>query len=320
MTRPPEIRFGPRVLFRRTLPALTFLPIPGKFIVFFNVLTGIIGLAIVGGSSYVWATYNKNGFDALLAMSTVYIGVAAGVGPFLFSFMGCYGAYANKKSLLFFYLFLLFVILALEIAVAVLFGIYSGQISENSKLSSNSAVESANTVFAVTVNNGVVSTYTYCCSGCGTPPCAPVAVSNDFTVGNCNNTVSFPNNCEVAETCADAPSAPACYQSTDNVAPTVVPTLEVAPAVCLALTNVKFTPTNNTMSLVESPLVGPFTTATSASCGRGSVAQFRTDMYDVAAQYGQTMIIVFSVLAAVQALVLGCGTYIVCCGKKDLNE
>mmetsp|Transcript_28609 Transcript_28609/g.58471 ORF Transcript_28609/g.58471 Transcript_28609/m.58471 type:complete len:297 (+) Transcript_28609:81-971(+) len=293
--------------------------VSANIVIAYNVLTALMGLAIMGGSIYAWVTYNANGFDALVSMATIYVALAVGTMVFLMSFMGCYAAKNDKRALLIIYLFFLFLILLIEIAGAVVFAMFAGRLDANNSLTSSSTVEDAVAETAIRVNNGALSIYATCCSGCGADVCK-TELTNDFTVTACGTTSDpFASNCTVVETCVAQPGAQACYQSTEagqNL--TSVPPTDIAPAVCATLTETSFTPENNTFAYDASPLVGAFASnAKSSSCGRGDPFVFRNNMYEYAAGYATTVMIIFAVFAGLQFLVFLAGCYVVCCGNKD---
>jgi len=209
-----------------------------------------------------------------------------------------------------------------EIAGAVVFAIFSGNLDANNQLTSSSTVESAVSATAIQINNGVLSIYATCCSGCPDSICDET-VANEFTSLICETpesaTAAFSTNCTLVETCAAAPGAEACYQSVEEgVNLTTVPPEAIAPGVCVSLQETEFLSSNTTLGFTTSPIVGVFANdPKSSSCGRGDPFLFRSNMYEFAAGYAQTVMIIFAVIAGIQFFVFLAGCYVVCCAAKD---
>src|SRR5690242_5969988 len=117
---------------------------------------------MLGFGIYAAVTFQE-GWDTFVTLSAVYAGIAAGVVMVLVSFLGCAAASKNQnKGIVFCYFLLVSLILGLQVGAAVVIMQYSGFIADQNGLVSSELISSGS--FAL--NNGILSTYTACCSGC----------------------------------------------------------------------------------------------------------------------------------------------------------
>jgi len=274
----------------------------GKLIFAFNMITLFLGLIMIGVAAYVWVGFSK--YSALISLEAIYTGFAAGIAVSVCSFMGAYGAYADKKAILFLYLFIVFAVFGLQVAAAVIMAQYQGTISKNSRIPTD---EITNT-FAIAANNMMASTYTTCCSGCGTVNVCNVKPEVPIDGPYCNATALTPEciyvyNCPVGEVC---------YKNSTG---STLPTDSVDISVCSGL---KLIPYKNGTS--ESFIVGPYVNTTSMACGHGDPVQFKAMLYGFADSVFNYFVIVFGVLAGINGLILFCGTYIIVFQKRSMKD
>jgi hypothetical protein len=221
----------------------------------------------------------------------------------LVSFLGCAAAKKNQsKTLVCCYLLFVTAILGLQIAAAVLAMQYYGVINESQGLASNDLINS----LSIELNNGILSTYTACCTGCpsnASPACNNAAA---FFANTTNpNCVGQSVTCSQVQVCGNAVTND-CYVFAP-AATVKVPPVQVDLGLCTLFTSL--TDTNNTA------LVGP---AGSGSCGKGNPATFQTNVELYFSSRFYWVAVAFCIIAGIQLLVVLLSTYILCCiTRKD---
>jgi len=274
----------------------------GKIIMFFNAITLLIGLIMIAAAAYVWVGFSK--YDALISMTAIYAGLAGGIIITLVSLAGFYGAYADKRAILFLYLIFVALVFGLQIAAAVIFAQYQGQIAKTSSIPTDEIVDT----FSISANNMMLSTYTTCCSGCGPNVCnVEPAVPEDGPF--CSYNATEPAQCIYVYNC---PVGEVCYVNSTS---TTIPVFSIDVSVCTGLKQLAYV--NGTKS---SPIVGPFIGNDKDSCGKGDPLLFRTLLYGFANSVFDYSVIIFGVLAGVQGLILIAGIYIICFAKKSMKD
>jgi hypothetical protein len=115
-----------------------------------NTIFALMGICIIGISSYGLATFEQ-WKDYMSGSTSLIVGVVFGIFVFLISLMGCVGAVKQNKGCLGIYLFFEFIICVVMIIASALVFTYGG------------GVKRGDTVVGRTVNNIVFESYKGCC-------------------------------------------------------------------------------------------------------------------------------------------------------------
>ena len=261
------------------------------FMVFVDVITFLLGIAILGLTIYVVVDYSS--FGTLVSFDTIYISIAVGVALIIVSIIGCIASQKGYKHLLCCYLFIVTAALAAQIAGTVLISRYAGQIDKQNKFLSGSITDAADRE----LNNAILSTYVACCIGCpAEQACTNIRPYYNLTLGNCfanNNTV-----CDPVPTCGVDPNQDGCFINPG----TSIPPVNIDEALCNTFKTFK----NGT----DIALVGP---ATTGSCGGGDPNTYLNDVVDYFNSGFYWFIVGFGILCGIQALNLIAALFVLCC-------
>jgi len=214
----------------------TLVAVGRTFLVVVNLISAILGLLLCAGGAYLYVEYENN-FDALVSPAPIIGVIVAGFVLFLITMAGVYGAVTGKRSILIVYLVFVIILVAMEIAAAVIFLNYLKSIENSNSADSSSLQDSTE----IAINNFILRTYNTCC----------------FIDENCENELNI-NICQLVDTCDNTaiPGTP-CVQaeSVENV--------DIG--VCTALANFK---------TGGESIVGPVELTNTVTCGGGDPEQF----------------------------------------------
>jgi hypothetical protein len=253
------------------------------FLVFLNGLTFLMGMFVLASSIYIASVFSQ-GWEVVISLDTVWLGIAAGVGLVFVAAIGLGAAGNNNHNLLWIYLVLQLLITAILIGASVLvFAAYNGYISEAATVKDSISIKSAS---AIALNNGLLSSYTACCSGCHFGCNNARTFYNYTTPAPCLNETCLPvlacdsdSTTVIAELLAGNITGNftevlgllnACYIPDQGNTTTVMrnPPYVIEQSICSAL------------GLVDgpngAPLVGPVSNG--KSCGGGVPATYRTQV------------------------------------------
>src|SRR5438045_580315 len=122
-------------------------------LVFLNAITFIMGMFLLASCIYVASVFSQ-GWEVVVSLDTVWLGIAAGIALIIVSGIGLGGSEQNNHRLLLAYLFLHVLITALLIgACTLIFAAYNGYITEASVKKSTSI----STTDAIALNNGLLA-------------------------------------------------------------------------------------------------------------------------------------------------------------------
>lgn len=235
-------------------------------------------------------------FEQIINLNTIYITVVVGVALIFVAALGCFASQKGHKCLLFVYLVIVFSALIAQIASAILVGQYLGKIND---VPNTGYITD---VFSIQVNNGILSTFTACCTGCPDSPVDTTVCQVGMTapyysrpLANCNSTLGQPA-CKYVRKCDVGYSNSSCFAGTV----TQVPPLNPDGAFCA--TFAAFSVNNRT-------IVGPYSTG---SCGGGSPSAYMSTVVSYINSQYRYIIIAFSVLCGLQALNFLASFYLVC--------
>jgi len=99
------------------------------FLIMFNLVTMLLGIIVFAFSLYVKGNFAEAGWNAVLSMQAVWVGVFGGLIMCGVSCLGCYSAKKNKKSYLCWYLLCVIILLCLQIGATVTMFNYAGVFS-----------------------------------------------------------------------------------------------------------------------------------------------------------------------------------------------
>lgn len=267
---------------------------------FFNFVTLVLGAAMVGCGSYVAASFS-NGWESLVSINAVYAGIAAGAILIIVSVIGCCAAKRDQsKCLVFVYAVLIVAALAIQIAAAVVVFEYSNSLAGSDTWVSGNLTDSNQR----TINNGLLSSFTACCSGCPSG-------------GVCNNAQPFFNetlaNCQSGTiTCSQVPICATTSSADCFVYPASTPANEllnpstyIDAGMCTILSGL----TQNGTKLVGHVDVG--------SCGGGDAGQYVNNVTEYFSSSFQWLAIAFAVLAGIEFIIILCTLVIMCCSSRS---
>lgn len=266
-----------------------------KILIGLNSLFFILGAAMFAGGIYLQVEGAK--YAGLYDSTAVWMLGGAGLGILLVSLMGCYGANERKAFYLGCYALLLFLLIVVQAVGAYFMFTYIGTIQAIDSGAVSSAISD---VLAQQINNGVLSSYTKCCSGCSTAGACTREAAVE-AIGN--STANCPASaCTAVEACPETNPPAACFVFLDG------DTVETPPfildtAVCTAL---------QTITYNETLLVGP---AADGSCGGGVPKNYQNAVNGWAASQFGWFVVAGAVLAALQLLLLGAAMVAICKGR-----
>jgi len=269
------------------------------FMIFIDVITFLLGLAVIAAGVYVIITLQ----DAAFPVTDIYIEIGIGLALIFISFLGCFATRRGNSIALVFYLIIVIGALAAQIAAAILTANFLGAVK---------GITVPTTIISNTFNHVLVdsmlSVYTNCCSGCPNSTALPDHCNNipsdllDKSTSFCNITANV--------ICANVPQCINVFNPSDaNVTGCFFdvknyPPYQYVPQVCEVFKR---------LSNGSIPIVGP---ADLGSCGAGSPVVFENQIVAFANQNGKYFIIAFSILAALQAINIIVGLTILCCSSN----
>jgi hypothetical protein len=214
----------------------------------------------------------------------------------LVSGLGIAAGWSDKPDTCLVSLYACFVmaILAVQIGAAVVLLQYSGTLVIQNSLISADLTSTA----SIEINNGVLSAYTACCSGCpligGVPYCNNAApFFANITTSNCANQTN--TVCQLVPPCSLSQND-TCYQyPPSTVIPppaNLIPAIKIDKTLCTILSKVSV---NGTL------IAGPSDTG---ACGGGDPAKFQQDVNKYFSDSFYWVAIGFCVIAGIQALVI----------------
>ncbi|KAH9255590.1 hypothetical protein BASA81_006420 [Batrachochytrium salamandrivorans] len=254
---------------------------------------------MVGCGAYVAASFS-NGWESLISINAVYAGIAAGALLIIVSMIGCCAAKKDQnKCLVFVYAVLIIAALAIQIAAAVIVFDYSNALAGSENWVSGSLTDSTQ----VSINNGVLSSFTACCSGCPTGGvCNNAQAFFNHTLENCqSNTIT----CSQVPICATGTSSDCfVYPPSTPANKLLNPSTYIDAGVCTILSDL----TQNGTKLVGSVDVG--------SCGGGNAGQYLNNVNEYFSSNFKWLAIAFAVLAGIEFLIIVCTLVIMCCSSR----
>lgn len=264
-----------------------------------NTVTLALGAAMLGCGIYVLVNFGA-GWDTVISVSAVYAGIAAGVIMLIVSLLGCAAAQKNQnKCLVFTYAVLVCIALALQIGAAVVVYDYSNILAGNDTLISGELTQQVD----ISVNNGLLSAFAACCSGC--PSCNNAAAFYNQTLPNCDSTEI---TCDQVAPCTSTEDTVCYVYGVNATQPVPVPPTKIDIGMCTVLADL----TQN-----GTKIVGP---VDEGSCGAGSAAQFVQNFNDYFSASFKWLAISFAVLAGLQFLVIVASLTIMCCSSREVTE
>lgn len=259
-----------------------------------------MGVSMIIASSYARAQMSSDSWGNLVnAQVAAGLGIATGLFTLVLSVFGCVGAAAKQKRMLCCYLCGLFIVLIFQIAAAGTMGLYANALSYRDERGVNASSASLTFPPDVAVNNGVLSVFVKCCTGC------PGAICNNPTPNSFSN-VTLPycvgnNTCQTILPCG-ANSGRKCFVYPTGQQP-IVPPVYVPDSLCSGLTSVW---------VGNRYVVGP---APQGSCGGGDPVQFMQDMDTIVGYSLDGVAGFFTFVAVIEGFALVAGLYLVFCAK-----
>ena len=275
---------------------------PKKLIYVENVLTFLLGCALLAFSIYVCAFdrarararrhaavltrarsagINYAPWAAFVSMNAVYIGVAAGSSLMVVACIGISAANRKSFTMLLVYAAICVAVLALTSAAAIL----SMSIAQTLNAASGTSPVPSSVVDTTLRNmyDEILSAYIVCCEGC-----VPAqACSNTNVPQTANGTVYCPvGDCAAVSVCPSSANANSCFSSSTTVIPPQAPDVTV----CMFFTQISG-------SADGARIVGAVVTG---ACGAGSPDTFVTDMTNYFAPKLTYAAIGFCVVAGIQ--------------------
>jgi hypothetical protein len=266
-----------------------------RFLYLVNFATMLVGGALLGLAIYVRIFYT-DGWGPVVPVNSITMALAAGALMMVASLYGCCAAQQGHKGLLLLYLCFISGILALQVSAAALTFQYSqGLTSQEMHVSSDILDAGRNAL-----NDGVLSTYVACCSGCPLPASGCTNSQAPFyNMSNANCASSRNVTCTYPQVCnASANITQGCFTSL------VVPSILIGSDVCSTFEGVA---PNGV------PLVGPID---SGGCGGGKPGAFQLSVYDFFGTQTFNVSIGLAVIAGVELLAWLASFYLVFCGHR----
>jgi len=269
-----------------------------KYLLCVNFLTGLIGMAIMGGSIWGLVKFDSDFKELeyeLIDESALYFMLGGGILVFLISFLGCAGTQLEKPNFLCAYIFFLLVGIGLQAGMLFAWSSFMGTLDESSSRTREAAAQSGK----VEMIDGLLSTYVTCCSGCedkticqdldGGEKNLPRLPENDpyCPVGKCD----LPKRCNDSLVDADVSYEAGCFVEAEDFPP-----YDISNAVCQALTKLE-NPKDSSQKLVGYA-------NNSYSCGGGSPEKWMENVYGWLDDKGTVLNIMTGILVGIQVIAL----------------
>jgi len=280
------------------------------FLILLNFCTLLLGCFLLGISIYLRVQF-ATGWETIVSLNAVYVGMAAGAIMIIISILGCVVANNVNKQLDCCYLLLVFIVFALTIACAVLANNYKGAMQMVAVTPSYSLTAAPQ----ITLNNGLLSMYTACCSGCTDPSvCNNVNAYYNGTIGaNCLG----PSNVTITNVCTTVTECPATAVPSTPLSCYVIPAATTNPMLPTDLIDISICTTLASLySNATTPLVGP---AAKGSCGAGDPTTFKVDVNNWFADKWYWISIAMAVICGIEFLII-VSTVIILCHPSRHNK
>lgn len=266
---------------------------------FINTCLAVIAFAILLASSAVRANVSRNsGWTSFVSLLPSTLGVFSGLFTLSISIFGCIITLADEKKCLCFYLVGLLLVVVFQTSSTLVLTNYHNTIRiSNYSLPSRMYTRAED----VALNDGVLSVYVMCCTGCEDANCTNQSLGGfpKLTLSNC----AKDNSCQVVPGC-DQNQSGKCFVNTHDL----FPPCAVNGHLCKTLSKI---------FVDDHPIVGP---AHLGSCGGGDPQVFQHD-FDLFVGYVCSVALgVFIGAAVSQALALASGVYIMDSQRKALLQ
>jgi hypothetical protein len=293
---------------------------PARIIFFIDVLTLLVGFAVLGISIWAWIEFST--FEIFMSLRTIGIGIGIGIGLILTSLLGISGSTRGNKIILGFYFIVLIACFSLQVVgCSEIVHHHNLIVEQNSYKSADSTVPEQ-----VDLNNAILSVYTSCCTGCPvgaqcnqiTPNIAQLLpncltlnpnynVNNNAGDSSTNNQEQYYRTCSFAVPCSTL-SEDGCYTTTSTTTKSIVniPTFHVNTRLCETLAT-----TNYGGSYLVSTSIP--TDGSKGGCGGGHPSIFLHDMIGYLSTQYLKFMIVFIVFALLQVCNMLCVLYVEFC-------
>lgn len=266
------------------------------FLIMFNLVAMLMGIIVFAFSLYVKGNFT-DGWSSVVSMQAVWVGVFGGLIMCGVSCLGCYAARKNKKSYLCWYLLAVLILMAFQIASTVVMFNYASAFQTLGQGFSGAISDP----YAQSINNGILSTFMRCCSGCPPPPACNNPNVNSFWPGiqpYCNGTTS----CAVPQICAsNVDDNCFVYGPGQSL---IRPTHTVDITLCSVLSG---------LQAGGYPIVGY---ADQGGCARGNPQVFKQSIATYVGPKLYFVGVIFAVITVIQSTVLFVGSYVLFCVSR----
>lgn len=258
------------------------------YLVMLNVVTLLLGLVGLGGSIYVLVEYKD--FDELFSQTAVIVACVASALIAVVSVVGCISAKNDVKCGLALYTTGMICLIACQIAAAVFAAVYLGYLDDVQNSSASNIVKETQQ----NINDWQLTTYNFCCFD---------------NVDNCPAA-----GCTKAANCNDPPAADdVCII---NAGYSVAVSQDVCNVLASASASFPYNNSGTTLTLAGKVVGNATIDGASASCGAGTPAGFRSQMYDWFKSNQKIFTIIMATIAAIETLAVAFACTLLCTNEN----